>query len=444
MYVPTPSSAYRSIFKLPPGCTMTCSSKGVDISQYWDLPLPDAGEEEPVTRDTAEQILDLLEVAVRRQMIADVPLGALLSGGLDSTTVTAIMAQKLRVPVKTFTVGFEHKSYDESNEARLVARTLRTNHFEEHGRPPLDQSLKELVAFFDEPFADYSCIPTYMVAQLAAQHVKVVLTGDGGDEIFAGYPTHVAPKVAAWYRLLPGWIRNHCVAPVVHRLPTSLDRISFDYKAKRFVTGSDLPLDRGHYWWKIIFSDEEKRRLCSPDWLNGSMGDSFEAIAPHFKRSERAHPVNRLLYVDSKTFLVDDNLTKVDRMTMALSLEARVPLLDHELVETLAKLDPRGKLPGLKTKHLLRDAVKDILPPDIRRGKKRGFTPPLPYWINQELRGFVQDTLSPERVANTGLLDATYCRTLLHDHFARRRDNNRQIWTLVALIIWWERNFGGI
>jgi asparagine synthase (glutamine-hydrolysing) len=438
MYIPTPSTAYREIKKLPPGTVLVCDSTGPRLRQYWDLPLPDAGEEPAPPPDCEHAVLDLIRDAVQRHMIADVPIGALLSGGLDSTTVTAVMARKLGIPVKTFTMGFRHKSYDESEEARVVAATLGTEHFEEILDPSVVPRLTQCFDSFDEPFADYSAIPTFLVSALARQKVKVVLTGDGGDEVFAGYPTHTAYRVARMYTKIPKFIRDNVIAPLVRALPTSMERISLDYKAKRFVTGAELPMEQGHYWWKVIFDEEQKQKLCAPDWVKMGLEPGFHAFEGHFHKARRAHPLNRLLYVDTKTFLLDDNLTKVDRMTMANSLEARVPLLDYKLVEQIAVLPPPLKSRGLQTKILLRKAVKDLLPPKIRRGAKKGFTPPLPHWIKDELKTFFSDALSREKINAGGLLNPDYCRALLADHVNGVVDNNRRIWTMVALVRWLE------
>jgi len=442
MYVPTPATSYAAVRKLPPASWLSCSANGVEIHQYWDIPLPPKGEEQPASKGYLEELQDLIQKAVRRHMIADVPVGALLSGGLDSTTVTAIMTRKLLIPVKTFTIGFDHTSYDESTEARLVARTLGTDHLEEIVHPNMVGSIPDLLGFFDEPFADYSAIPTFLVSQMAARQVKVVLTGDGGDEVFAGYQTHVAYKVARLFNMIPRPIREYFIIPLVMALPTSLERLSFDYKAKRFVTGADLPLDRGHYWWKVIFSEEEKRQLLSPDFFKQGFRDSFGVFEPYFRVAKKAHPLNQLLYVDAKTFLLDDDLTKVDRMTMANSLEARVPLLDHELVEHVAKMPPRLKTRGLQTKKLLRAASASLLPSSIRKGTKKGFTPPLPFWIKEDLRQFVGDIFSGPRLRAAGIFNEQYCRDLLDNHLQGRKDNNRQIWTVLALACWLENNRG--
>jgi asparagine synthase (glutamine-hydrolysing) len=440
MYVPTPATVYAAIFKLPPATTLTCSAQGVRIRQYWDLPLPDAGDEDIPGTQCEEEILALVEKAVKRQLVSDVQLGSLLSGGLDSTTVTAVMARKLGVPVKTFTIGFDRKSYDESAEAKLVADALGTDHTEEFVSPSSVESIPELFALFDEPFADYSAIPTFLVARLAAKDVKVVLTGDGGDEVFAGYPTHIAYKAANIARRIPRFLRARFLDPLVDSLPTSMARISFDYKAKKFVKGVDFSLERGHYWWKVIFDEREKAQLLTPEFLKIGFGDTFAAFERHFEACRRAHPLNRLLYVDAKTFLLDDNLVKVDRMTMANSLEARVPFLDHELAERVARLSPTVKTRGFQTKSLLRRAVRGLLPPSIRRGAKKGFTPPMPLWLGSELRAMVQSYFDETRIKKTGILNPKACARLPAEHLAGKKDNNREIWTILCLMWWLEAN----
>ncbi len=440
MYTPTPDTAFLGIKKLEPATTLNCSLNGLYKNVYWDIPTPNAGEEDHSRTSFTDEILNLIETSVRRQMISDVPIGSLLSAGLDSTTISAIMASRLNSPLKTFTIGFPQKSYDESTEARFVANEIGTEHFEKTVSPSMIESIEDLLAFFDEPFADYSAIPTYIISKMASEHVRVVLTGDGGDEVFAGYPTHFAFKVSRMFRIIPAWVRKNIVNRLIFSLPTSFDRISFDYKAKRFVTGADLPFDKAHYWWKVIFNEEEKRLLFTKDFIDHGFEDTFRVFDSYFSRVRKCHPLNQVLYVDAKTFLLDDNLTKVDRMTMANSLEARVPFLDHELVERVAMIPPNIKSRGFQTKSLLRDAVKGLLPPSIRKGKKRGFTPPLPFWIKNELSGFVTEIFSGERLKRTQIVNPQYCKALLEQHMSGARDNNRQIWTVLCLVLWLEKH----
>ena len=442
-YVPTPRSAFKEIHKLPPGHWLRCRADGtVQIERYWDVPFPTEGtgprSERQPRAAYVEQIRHLLRESVRRQLRSDVPLGVFLSGGLDSTSVVAFMSELLDQPVRTFSIGFQEPSYNELPEARLVAQAFETEHHELVVEPDLTDLIPKIVLHFDEPFADYSAIPTYLVSQMARQEVTVVLSGDGGDELFAGYQTHYAYRVARLYRLLPRLLRDRVIAPLVKRLPTSTDRVSFDFMAKRFVTGAHLPFERGHYWWKVILNEDEKRGLYAADLFHQVQRDSYEVFAPYFDAVRGAHPLNQLLYVDTHTFLLDDGLVKVDRMSMAHSLEVRVPLLDHELVEYLAQVPPTLKSSGLNTKSLLRDVVRPLLPPTIVKGKKKGFTPPLPVWLKNDLRDFVQDTLSPARIRDMGLLRPEAVSQILDDHFAGRRDNNRPIWTILCFVLWHE------
>ncbi len=440
MYVPTPSTAFEHIKALAPGHIAIWKNGEISTQRYWDLPLPASGQEIPYNSKIEDEILHKLEASIRGQMIADVQVGALLSGGLDSTTVAAVMKTRLNSNLKAFTIGFEHKSYDESEDARLVADTLGCEQILVQAAPGMVGSMEDLLGQFDEPFADYSAIPTYLISKTAASHLKVVLTGDGGDEVFAGYPTHVAHKASRIYNLLPLIVRTKLIEPLVKSLPTSFERISLDYKAKRFVSAASLPFGKAHYSWKVIFDEVSKGDLCSPEFLTHCRTGTYERVfEPHFKRSMACHPINRLLYVDTKTFLVNDNLTKVDRMTMANSLEARVPFLDHELVEMVAMVDPRAKTKGFETKSILRKIAAQILPRKISKGRKRGFTPPLPFWIRDGLRIFIEESLSRSRISASGILDPSYCDKLVQEHLAGVKDNNREIWALVSLIHWAEK-----
>jgi asparagine synthase (glutamine-hydrolysing) len=446
-YVPTPRSAYKAVHKLEPGHWLRVRSDGtVQKERYWDIPFPqDASPQEGSRAEHVERIRHLLRESVRRQLRSDVPLGVFLSGGLDSTSILACMSDLLDRPARTFSIGFHEPSYNELPDARHVAQAFGSEHHELVVEPDLETLIPKVVLQFDEPFADYSALPTYLVSQMARQKVTVALSGDGGDEVFAGYPTHYAYRVARLYRLLPRWVRARLIAPAVQRLPTSAERISFDYMAKRFVTGAHLPFQQGHYWWKVILNEAEKAALYTDAFrahLQAQSGalarDSYEVFRPHFDRVQGAHALNQLLYVDAKTFLLDDCLVKVDRMSMANSLEVRVPLLDHELVEYMACVAPRWKSSGFQTKSLLRDVVRPLLPPTIVRGKKRGFTPPLPVWLKRELRDFVEDVLSPARLRAQGWFKPAAVRQIVDQHMRGERDNNRAVWTLLCLVLWYE------
>lgn len=441
-YVPTPHSIFQGIRKLPPGFILNCKKGDVSIRQYWNVSYnPSANNSKQDEDYYFDRVSELIRAAVRRQLCSDVPLGAFLSGGIDSSTVVAFMSELSTTPVKTFSIGFEEKSYNELDEARMVAQAFGTDHHELVVRPNMVELAPKLVEYFDEPFADYSAIPTYLVSQMAREYVTVALSGDGGDEIFAGYQTHYAYKIANLYRRIPKVVRRGVIDKLVKMLPVSTNRISFDYMAKRFVDGVDMSYQRGHFWWKAIFTDDEKRELFLPElWIKIEEQDSFSVFDNYFQQVRDIDILNQLLYVDLKTFLLDDNLTKVDRMSMANSIEVRVPLLDHELVEFAAQIPTSLKLRGFTTKYILRKIVKDKLGSSaISNLPKRGFTIPLPVWLQGDLKDFVRQLLAPEKIKQIGLFNYSYIQQLLREHELNLKDNNRQIWCLVAFVLWYDK-----
>lgn len=436
--VPTPRTIFKGIHRLPPGHALISDRAGIRIIEYWDLeydPLPDGSGQEAAY---VEQARTLVSESVRRHLQSDVPLGAFLSGGLDSAAVVAAMSDAMERPVHTFTVGFDDESFDERPAARLVAKRFGTEHSEETITADWRDLIPRLTRAFDEPFGDYAAIPAYLVSNWAREHVKVVLSGDGGDELFAGYPTHYANRVAELYRRVPAAIRKAIVAPLVHRLPASTNRIPFDYQAKRFVVGAELPFDQAHLHWKVIFDEQEKRRLYCADFQSARQpqGDGFSTFEQHFKKVAHLDPLSQLLYVDAKTFLLDDNLTRVDRTSMAHSLEVRVPLLDDELTDFMRRVPLDIKQPRWGTKHLLRKAMDGILPPEIVRGEKKGFTPPMANWLKGGLRPVMEEALAPERVNRTGVLDSARVAELMREHLRGSHDHNRRLWSLMSFMLW--------
>jgi asparagine synthase (glutamine-hydrolysing) len=297
--------------------------------------------------------------------------------------------------------------------------------------------LPALIEAFDEPFADSSAIPLYYLARFAREQVKVVLTGEGGDEVFAGYQTYIASRLAGWYRRLPSPVARRLIPSLVDRLPVSHRRLSFDYKAKRFVRGALRPAAGAHLSWKEIFSDDAKAEL----YVAGadSLAPTSRLYANLVAGCPSADWLARLLHVDTHLGLPDDMLTKVDRVTMAHSLEARVPLLDHPLVEFMASVPSPLKLRGFTTKYLLRRALRHRLPRTVLGGPKRGFNVPLPGWLATDLLGFVRDTLAPERIAATGIFRPEVVSRLVDEHMRRRADHSRSLWTLIVFEHWVRR-----
>ena len=436
-YIPGPRSIFKAVKKLQPGHRLIARHGRVTVEPYW-RPAPPAradGGTEPVAY-YVERLTELLKESVRYRLIADVPLGVFLSGGLDSSTVVAVMREVSSDPIKTFSIGFEDVSYNELPYARTVAQHFETEHHEFMVRPDAVDLVPKLVHFFDEPFADSSAIPSYYLSELARRHVTVALGGDGGDEVFAGYETYTAYKIASLYRGLSPSL-TAMIPPLVARLPVSHRKISFDYKAKRFIQGALLPPERAHYAWKEVFSDEMKHHLYAAD-ANGHLADPFGAFERQFADCTASAMLSRLQYVDLRVYLPEDILVKVDRTSMAHSLEVRVPLLDHKLVEFAATIPPELQLRGLRKKYLLKRAMAHRLPGQILNRKKGGFNVPVPTWLRNELHDYVRDVLSEKRLREQGFFRPSYVQHMIRDHADLRADYSRNLWGLLIFALWHE------
>jgi asparagine synthase (glutamine-hydrolysing) len=432
--VPAPLSIFREIQKLQPGHTLAWEDGRVTTSRFARPgPLPsrhDADEAELV-----EECRGRLRDSVRAHLVADVPVGILLSGGVDSGALTALAAEESSEPVRTFSIGFEERSFDELAGARAVASRYGTHHRELVLRPDAALLLPALAAAFDEPFADSSALPTYLVSKLASEDVKVALSGEGGDELFGGYHTYVADALAERVGPLASVAR-----PVVDRLPSSTGRTSFDYKAKRFVQAAHFPPLERHHGWKEIFSADARAELTGHR-------SSFDVLGPareRFAETKGHELVTRLQDVDFGLYLVDDLLTKTDRASMAWSLEARVPFLDTLVTNFAFSLPVRHKVRGLSKKRLLRKAVEPLLPHQVVHGRKRGFSIPAAAWLRGELQPFARETLRAETIRRQGLLEPDVVTRLVDDHAAGRSDLSRQLWGMLALTLWYEHHVEGI
>ena len=452
-FVAAPRTIYKHLRKLPPGSHLLIKKgTGVfSVHPYWtphpaDL-LAKKGSGYFSTRfplsahDAADRLEELCLDSVKRRLVADVPVGVFLSGGIDSSTIAALAARVHSDRVKTFSVGFDDPSFDETPFALAVARHLGTDH---HHRTFTAQDLltglDNLLDVFDEPFGDASIIPTSLLSVFARAHVTVALAGDGGDELFAGYPTYLAHKMARVYLRVPRLLRSSLVAPVVRRLPVSKRNFSFDFKAKRFLRGIDLPLPRRHMTWMGSFTPADLRALLLPDRL--PEGDLDAVYRPAENAAALAHTADPLLavqHIDLANYLREDILVKTDRSSMATSLEVRVPFLDHRIVEFALALPSRWKLHGLTTKWLLKKIALKYLPPRIVHRPKKGFGIPVARWLDGELRDWAHDLLAPDRLRRQNIFQPAAVQTLLDDHHAGRADNRKPLWTLLAFQIWHTR-----
>ncbi|HSB40160.1 MAG TPA: asparagine synthase (glutamine-hydrolyzing) [Gaiellaceae bacterium] len=430
--IPAPLTIFREARKLPPGHVLVWEGGEPAIDRYArPAPVPIDELREDDEGELLEELRARLRDSVRAHLVADVPVGVLLSGGIDSSALAALAAQETSEPVRTFSIGFEERSFDELADARLVAERYGTQHRELVLRPDAALLLPALADAFDEPFADSSALPTYLVSQLAARDVKVALSGEGGDELFGGYYTYVADLLAERTGGLAGLAR-----PLVERLPTSTARASFDYKAKRFTRGAHLPPLERHHAWKEIFSPEARAELTGR--RHGF--DPVDLYRERFAETEGAELLARLQDVDLGIYLVDDLLVKTDRASMAHSLEARVPYLDSSVAAFAQALPRRHRVSGLRKKVLLRKAVAPLVPREIVRGKKRGFSIPAAAWLRGELEPFARDTLSTETLHRQGFFRPETVRELIDRHVAGEADFSRQLWGLLAFTLWHERH----
>lgn len=436
LYIPTPFSIYNDIFKLEPGHYMIITEEKIETKKYWEIKY---NLNYGITEDEAIEELDYqIKESVRSHLISDVPLGAFLSGGLDSSIVVYYMSKILDEPVKTFSIGFKEKSFDETPEAKIVADFLKTDHTSLIVKPDLKDIFKDLINFYDEPFADYSSIPFYFVSKLAKEKVKVVLTGDGGDELFGGYQTYFAPDVKNMYLKIPKLVRDKLIKPIINSLPTSYNRITFDFMAKRFISGAELPVDEAHLWWKIIFNLQEKLKLFKDEFAKDILKfDTIFMIKKLFEQHKEADLKNKLMFIDYSTFLFDDILPKSDRMSMANSLEVRVPLCDRNFIEFSSTIPGDLKTRKNKTKYLFRKLAKKYLPEKISKLRKKGFSPPIALWLYNELRDYTKEVLSEENIKKINLFNYDYVEKIVNEHLEKKNDNNRKLWALIIFVIWW-------
>lgn len=440
-YMPAPYTLLSDVRQMLPGHYLVVSPDGqVDDVAYWDLQYQETSSSYN-EQHYIDEFTDLLDTVVREHLTSDVPFGAFLSGGIDSSTVAYWMARNLNEPVKTFSIGFGETSFDELEYANAAARSIGTEHRERIVTTDTASLLPQLVWHAEEPTADSSMVAVYAVTELAREHVKMVHAGDGADEILAGYETYSAYFLHRLYRMLPGIMRRNLIEPLSRYLPVSDTKVNWSTKLRRFVYGGRFDSESAHALWRVIFPSETRAELLSPIWHETDVhADIVDLYRVAFSQTNASHPLNRLLYVDTRLYLPNDMLVKVDRMTMAHGLEARVPFLDHRLVEFAAALPTSLKLRNYRDgKYLLKAAMRNRLPDSIIHRKKAGFNVPNARWIKNDLRAFVTDWLAPSRINLMGFLDDAVVQRILRDHFEERAENSHQIWCLLTLSIWWDQ-----
>ncbi|MGA8813586.1 MAG: asparagine synthase (glutamine-hydrolyzing), partial [Candidatus Sulfotelmatobacter sp.] len=434
-YIPDPATSFVNIKKLPPGHMLELEKGTLRVTQYWDL--PEYGTHSPAGEEECLEELEYrLAEAVKIRMIADVPLGAFLSGGVDSSTIVALMARSSSKPVKTFSIGFQQKEFNETHYARLVAERFGTEHHELILEPDTVSSVQTISTSLEEPFADASALPTYYVSCLARQHVTVALSGDAGDEVFAGYDRYRVSLQDRSFRRIPDWMRSIYREHLYKLLPYSTPGRSLSYSIalswqQRYLEDISLqPLNRE----MGLFSDE---------FMEPGPGevDPFGLFRSYVESAPTTDPLSRLLYLDSKTYLPGDILTKVDRMSMLTSLEARAPMVDHVFLEWATGLDTKWKMRGREQKYILRKLAERVgVPKDVLYRPKQGFALPLVHWTRNELKELIVTVLLDPLSVQRGYLNAQAVRKLLDEHFRQRRNHAGRIWRLLMFELW-HRNY---
>ncbi len=437
-YVPSPDSPFLGIRKLPPGHYAWFDGATLKTTRYWQ---PEYGTGPRVDFQAAvEQVRELLSRAVRRELMSDVPVGIFLSGGLDSSGVAVFAKQHLTGPLHSYGLRFPEASHDESYDSRLVAQHLGITHHEvDFTEQERLSALIKVAQVLDEPFGDSTVLPLLVLSEFTHRDLKVVLTGWGGDEIFAGYPTYLAHRLARWYRRLPSSVSQGLIPALVGLLPVSDGYMSLQFKAKRFVRGVDSSPEHQHFLWMEYFDEPGKQRLFKPEILD-QVGE--EALAPVHRIIDELPErdlVSRIMHLDALYFLEGNGLFQADRMTMAASLEARVPLLNLELLNYVNSLGLDVKMPGGRLKYLLRQVLLPYLPERILQKPKKGFGPPTAAWVRGPFAQVFERLFTRERLESQGIFSYQEVQRLMEEHQRRVADHGRNLWALLSFQLWYER-----
>lgn len=435
-YVPSPMTFYNGIFQILPASYLVVDKYGMkEQISYWDIEFPAKGEELKISEEEASrEITRLLCSAVEKRLVTDVPLGAFLSGGIDSSIVVGLMSQQIDEPVKTFSIGFTgEESYDETRYAKIVAEHFKTDHIEFKVKPSALDLVEKLLWHHDQPYGDSSAIPTYILSELTKQHVTVALSGDGGDEIFAGYERFLAALLA---EKIPKLLSSF--SPIVLQLLSDNDNFySIRRRLKRFIEHFSKSLPERYSGWSSYFNNEMIKNILNDDlkYLLAKV-DIQQSYDVCFSKTENCDILNQLMYLNYKTYLPDDLLVKMDRMSMASGLEVRSPFLDTELIEFVAKLKPSLKIKMGKMKYILRKSFSDFLPKPILKRKKHGFGAPVGYWFRNDLKKYIYDILMSSSSVYKDYLNQNFIKKILEEHQCGKNDYGRQLWSVLNFELW--------
>jgi asparagine synthase (glutamine-hydrolysing) len=438
MCIPAPLTAYRAIRKLEPGHWLRWRKGEVQIERYWQ---PDFTKKLAIDEEEAgERTVEILRDAVRVRLMSEVPLGAFLSGGIDSSAVVALMSQESSERVKTFSIGFDEQDFSELHHARRIAEHVGTDHHEFIVRPDAVEVLPMLVEHYGEPYADSSAVPTYYVAKETRKHVTVALNGDGGDESFAGYGRYIAMGITEKYRRVPSFLRESLIKEAVNLIPTSPTKRNLIGSAKRMLDAVSQPRVNRYARWVSVFNDETKQPLYSDFFREQTMAaNPTGLLETWFKRANGIGTLDAMLLTDQMTYLPNDLLVKVDIATMAVSLEARSPFLDHHVIEFAASLPQNLKARRLTTKYLLKKVLRKLLPSENLNRRKMGFGVPIGHWFRGKMQPFLREVVLSDKALRRGLFKPEAVRQLVELHARGERDYSHQLWTLLMLELWFNR-----
>lgn len=437
-FIPAPMTMFKNILKLPPGHYLLYEKGKIEITKYWDLEF--FFERKETTEFYREGIVELLNKSVKRRLISDVPLGVFLSGGLDSSTVVAFMRQSITGPLKTFSIGYEDETYSELDYAAKVANYFDTEHKILMIDSITPEDIEKTLWHLDEPMTDLSTIPFYMICRKAREDVTVALSGEGGDEVFVGYDRFKASKIYNLYRLLPRSLRNYVISGLIKRLPDQPQKKGIVNVVKRFVEGAILPEDGRHMRWQYFSNPEQEEKLYLDFFKKEVIFDPFSPIRESISPCHSTDRLSQEIYIDMRFTMPDSILMKVDKMSMATSLEVRVPFLDHELIEFSARIPSYLKLKGFTTKAIFRKAMRDFLPPGIVNRGKQGYSFPSKNWLREQLKDYMIELLNSSSLIKENL-NLEYVRILIKEHLARTHNHNHTLWALINLTVWHNKFF---
>ncbi|MFH1540801.1 MAG: asparagine synthase (glutamine-hydrolyzing) [Elusimicrobiota bacterium] len=428
-YVSAPWTIYKNIKRLMPGHYLLLKNGNIEINRYFQFSFK---EEKMDEQECVGEIKKALLNSVKRHLQSEVPLGVFLSSGLDSTSIVAMMG-KLGQTTKTYTIGYENgRSYNEIDEAKTVAKKYNTIHSDCILKPKqVEEFLPEIIKHFAEPHGDWTQVALYYLSKQSKKDITVVLSGVGGDELFAGYPTLTAAKISNFYNKLPKTLKK-IIKSTVNKSPTCYNRLSFDFKLKSFIKGTDIMPEMAHLRYKEIFSDDERQKLL----YNVAGDEPFEVYKQHLKNVVDEKLLNRLLYLDLNVFLPDCALQVTDMVTMMNSQECRVPFLDLEMINLSERIPVDLKLRGFTTKYILRKALKECLPDEIAKMPKKGLAMPTPFWLQKELKNFTNEIITEAENKSTGMFNFDYIRQIQKEHSDGKKDNTRKITCLVSFFLW--------